>query len=90
MSTGKYSPTVSYSYMRDGDWWKKNGGGHGNGKNPDSDDDDDGYDSYGYSGGGLGSDRAGCDEMEYLVNDGLYKEIYGEWFNRLAKGVRWD
>lgn len=78
MSVGKYSPTVSYSYMLDQKWWEKNGGGYGNGKNPDSELDDEGYDSYGYSEKyGDGVDRAGYTEYQYL--EGNYDPVYDEY-----------
>lgn len=82
MSVGKYSPTVSYSYRQDQDWWEKNGGGYGNGKDPDSQLDDEGYDSYGYSGKfGDGPDRAGYTEEQYL--EGSYDED-GEFIGHLS------
>lgn len=93
MGVGKYSPTVTRSYMLDQKWWYKNGGGHGNGKNPESDLDDDGFDSYGYSGEfGDGPDRAGHTEDEYLtgyevIDDELdhfvYNRVDSEWRDKV-------
>ena len=78
MSVGKYSPTVSYSYQKDQNWFEKNGGGYGNGKNPDVEHDDEGYDSYGYSEQyGDGVDRAGYTEYTYL--EGNYDVEYDEY-----------
>lgn len=92
MGIGKYSPTVSASYMLDQKWWERNGGGYGNGKNPDSDNDDDGFDSYGYA-DLTGPDRAGYTENDYMVGSydeesdvyshDLYDSIAGEWRGKL-------
>lgn len=84
MSVGKYSPTVSYSYAVDRDWFQKNGGGFGNGVDPESDDDDEGYDRYGYS-SLTGEDRAGHTESNYLSYDEdfdcfrLYEIVQQDW-----------
>lgn len=90
MSVGKYSPTVSFSYGKDQDWFKKNGGGFGNGNNPHSDLDNDGYDSYGYNENEV--DRAGNSEMDYLAsvdyenfNDPyyyLFENTQSDWINK--------
>lgn len=98
MGIGKYSPTVSASYMRDQQWWERNGGGYGNGKNPDSHDDDDGFDSYGYSDGGQGVDRAGYTENDYAEGEwdealedfhhDLYDRVAGEWSGRLLGDLK--
>ncbi len=86
MSVGKYSPTVSFMYARDQNWFEKNGGGYGNGNDPESDYDDDGYDSYGYNRNDI--DRAGNAEFSYLASnsylDGesyyhLYESVSDEW-----------
>lgn len=95
MGVGKYSPTVSTSYMRSQEWWRSNGGGYGNGVDPQSDLDDDGYDSYGYSGEvGDCPDRAGYTEMDYMSSyefdedsdqlvHPLYDRVSGEWRGKL-------
>lgn len=96
MGVGKYSPTVTNSYRQDQDWFEKNGGGYENGKEPKSQNDDEGYDSYGYSGEGIGPDRAGVTEQQYAdgftdYGDGdrmfyLYDRVGREW-SRLLCGV---
>lgn len=92
MGVAKYSPTVGASYARDQQWWKRNGGGYGNGRNPGAEEDDDGFDSYGYSDGGSGPDRAGHTEEQYgdaEWEDGrephyvLYERVSDEWRSRL-------
>lgn len=98
MGVGKYSPTVSYSYRQDQDWWEKNGGDFGNGKDPNDTNDDEGYDAYGYSGPhGTGPDRAGITEDQYASHsqeygDGdrtyyLYERVRREW-ERLLCGTQ--
>jgi hypothetical protein len=86
MSVGKYSPTVSASYARDQQWWKRHN------TDPQSWNDDEGYDSYGYSEGGTGPDRAGYTEDQYASgeDDGcggwhypLYERVSMEWQDRL-------
>jgi hypothetical protein len=86
MSVGKYSPTVSFSYMKDQKWFEKNGGDFGNGVNPDSIYDNDGFDSYGYNSENI--DRAGIHENDYMrfytvlddeLEYTLYNDTYGEW-----------
>lgn len=79
---GKYSPTVFFSYSKDQDWFKKNGGHFNNGKNPESDDDDDGFDSYGYSDNGLGVDRAGYTEDQYCLDEELFERVFLDWLNK--------
>jgi hypothetical protein len=92
MSVGKYSPTVSYAYSVDKDWWEKNGGG-----TVDVNFDKDGYDSYGYD--QFDRDRAGNYEDEYLFDgewiDGelvykLYQDTYAEWAVRLPQGKKFE
>lgn len=96
MGVGKYSPTVTYSYRQDQDWWEKNGGDFGKGRNPESVNDDEGYDQYGYSGDGSGPDRAGVTEAQYADGytefDGerifyLYDRVGREW-SRLLCGAK--
>ena len=65
MGAGKYSPTVTSAYMKDQDWWEKNGGSSDNNYY-----DSDGYDQYGYNKDD--KDRAGYAESDYLES--------GEWF----------
>lgn len=93
MGVGKYSPTVSTSYMRDQNWWRDNGGGFENGKNPDSDLDDDGYDSYGYSGEfGDGPDRAGFTEDQYATDyhyDDEYDILYHPTYDNVSAEWRY-
>lgn len=89
MGVGKYSPTVSFAYMKDQDWWDKNN------TNGDVNYDDDGYDRYGYDRDDR--DRAGVYENDYMMNgrwEGedyvypLYEEISGDWSGRLCAGVK--
>jgi len=75
MAVGKYSPTVSRSYMNDRHWWRS--ASAGNAADPD------GYDSYGYSQDGDGPDRAGNTELDYLEK---WDEIYGYYlYNETAR-----
>lgn len=84
MSVGKYSPTVSYSYSKDKEWFKKNGGGFGNGKDPQSDFDNDGFDSYGYDKNEV--DRAGNEESSYLNSvDYEFENAYYYLFENVSK-----
>lgn len=73
MATGKYSPTINFSYTKDWSWFEKNGGDFGNGLNPNSEYDDDGYDSYGYNANGV--DRAGHTVESYTYNPDLYDKV---------------
>jgi hypothetical protein len=71
MGVGKYSPTVSRAYMKDQQWWEKNGG------YVESADklpwyDNDGYDSYGYNADGV--DRAGNTELDYINQYEIYDD----------------
>jgi hypothetical protein len=77
MGVGKYSPTVSRSYMVDRDWWRKAA--------KDGAADPDGYDAYGYSQNGEGPDRAGNSGLEYIQQWNeesgfyLYEQTAREW-----------
>lgn len=73
MSTGKYSPTVTSSYMRDQSWHKRHC--------EDSWFDHEGFDSYGYGPDDL--DRAGHSEMDYLNDSVLYDDVARNWSGRL-------
>ena len=70
MSTGKYSPTVTASYLNNQDWWRNHK------SNPDDWVDCDGYDQYGYH-ADTNRDRAGYTEEDYL-SDGRW-ELFGEY-----------
>lgn len=68
--SGKYSPTVSWSYKIDQRWHEKLRGSH-----PLYD--PEGYDSYGYN--AEGKDRAGYTEEDYRADDSLYFEVEYDW-----------
>lgn len=61
---GKYSPTVSFAYMKDQKWFSKYSNGDTFGYDPE------GFDSYGYDKNEV--DRAGNNESDYYHNDGDY------------------
>lgn len=67
----KYSPTVSFAYRKDRDWWRKYAYAGLTG-----DDfvqyDPEGYDSYGYNENDV--DRAGNNETDYIPNDSDHPE----------------
>lgn len=86
MGVGKYSPTVDSSYARDQKWFERHW------TDPNTFVDQDGFDSYGYSDGGTGPDRAGHTEDQYArgEDDGcggwhhpLYERVSLEWQGRL-------
>jgi hypothetical protein len=79
MSCGKYSPTVTYWYSKDQQWWKKNGG---DAPGPEFLYDYDGYDSYGYNEDGR--DRAGHHEDDYLFDEDLYENVMWAWIRNAA------
>ncbi len=68
---GKYSPTVSWSYSKDQDWFKKYSKGELY--------DHDGYDSYGYN--KSGSDRNGYSQNDYLNDESLYADVYEHFYD---------
>lgn len=83
MSVGKYSPTVTSSYMNNQDWFTQHC------EDPDAMYDRDGYDSYGYSVDGY--DRAGKTEDNYLSGnyDPDTDEFLGYWtYEIVADGWR--
>lgn len=81
MGVGKYSPTVSFSYRKDQEWFRKNC------IDPNSWYDRDGFDSYGYNEQEV--DRAGHHENDYL-SDGKYCEHSDTVVYDLYEGVSDD
>ena len=82
MSCGKYSPTVSKSYMVDRDWFRKVEDEEGF--------DPDGYDRYGYHKDTC-LDRAEKFEDDYLVYDedleayAAYERVADDWRDVIIK-----
>lgn len=81
MGVGKYSPTVSFSYRKDKEWYSRHC------TDPNSWYDRDGYDAYGYN--EQGKDRAGYDEFEY-ASDGRYCEHSECFIYDLYEGISDD
>lgn len=58
-----YSPTVTFSYRKNKDWFQQNGGGIGFGNDKESHFDNQGYDKFGYD--EQGNDREGYRNEDY-------------------------
>lgn len=78
---GKYSPTVSYSYVLDQNWHNKMLDG-------DPVYDIAGYDSYGYNEDGL--DRSGHTEHDYTGNEDLYDHVRSKYSVNLKEDVHYS
>lgn len=88
MARGKYSPTVSAAYMADQEWHRRLLEAARTEADPYPLRDADGYDAYGYD--EHDKDRAGNDELDYLLDDtdehdeplgfnSLYDRALQEW-----------
>lgn len=85
----EYSPTVTFSYKKNKDWFQHNGGGVGFGNDKESSFDNQGYDKFGYD--EKGNDREGYRSEDYKEHPYLrnivapdYEEItINEVFERL-------
>lgn len=69
----EYSPTVTFSYEKNKDWFTQNGGGLGFGDDKNSPFDNQGYDQFGYDKNG--DDREGYKKEDYKAHPYLRKIV---------------
>ena len=69
----KCSPTVQNWYLKDPDWYFKNGGDLNNGINPSDHRDNEGYDEYGFDENGR--DRENLTDKNYYDTPSFYYDI---------------